>query len=65
MLADNLKDSTHYIKVVAIVNVAVLLSMVGAWIGLSIAAPIQTWEFMKYLRNRPSGLRQIASLHVL
>jgi len=63
-LADNLTDSTHYLKIIAVVNASVLLSMVGAWIGLSIAAPIQTWEFMSYLRKRSSGLHQIATLHV-
>lgn len=65
LLADNVRDSTHYIKIAAIVNAAILLSCVGAWIGLSIAAPIQTWEFMSYLRKKSFGLRQPATLHVL
>jgi hypothetical protein len=58
VLADNLRDSAHYIKIAAIVNVSILLSCVGAWIGLSIAAPIQTWQFMSFLRKRTSGLHQ-------
>jgi hypothetical protein len=58
VLADNLRDSVHSIKIAAIVNASILLSCVGAWIGLSIAAPIQTWEFMSYLRKRTSGLHQ-------
>jgi len=62
---DNLKDSTHLIKIAAIVNVSILLSLVGAWIGLCIAAPIQAWEFMRYLRKRSAGTNQIATLHVL
>jgi len=65
MLADNLMDSTHYLKIVAVVNASILLGLVGAWIGLCIAAPIQTWEFMSYLRKRSSGLHQIATLRVL
>ena len=64
-LADNLKDSSPYVKVLAVVNAAILLGLVGAWIGLCIAAPIQTWEFMSYLRKRSSGLHQIATLRVL
>jgi len=65
MLANILMDSTHYLKIVAVVNASILLGLVGAWIGLCIAAPIQTWEFMSYLRKRSSGLHQIATLHVL
>ena len=65
VLADNLRDSAHYIKIAAIVNASILLSCVGAWIGLAIAAPIQTWEFMSYLRKRSSGVHQTAALHVL
>ena len=65
-LADNLKDSAHYIKIAAVVNAAVLLSAVGAWIGLCIAAPIQTWEFMRYLRKRRVvDTHPLATLRVL
>ena len=65
VLADNLRDSVHYIKIAAIVNASILLSCVGAWIGLGIAAPIQSWEFMSYLRKRSSGVHQTAPLQVL
>jgi len=64
-LADNLRDSAHYIKIAAIVNASILLSCVGAWIGLGIAAPIQSWEFMSYLRKRSSGVHQSATLQAL
>ena len=58
VLADNLQDSARYIKIAAIVNASILLSCVGAWIGLSIAAPIQTWQFMSFLRRRTAALHQ-------
>ncbi len=51
-LTDAAKDSAQYIKVAAIVNVSILISIVGVWIGLCIAAPIQVWEFLVFLRKR-------------
>lgn len=64
VVANNLQDSAHYLKIAAIVNVSIMISLVGAWIGLCIAAPIQTWEFMAFLRKRGSGLQQTMTLHV-
>jgi hypothetical protein len=62
VLQDAVRDSTKYIKIAAIVNVSILISVGGAWLGLSIAAIVQTWEFLRYLRNRTSAPRQIAPM---
>jgi len=61
-LQDAVRESPKYIKIAAIVNVSILISVGGAWLGLSIAAVVQTWEFLRYLRNRTSAPRQIASI---
>lgn len=65
-LADSAKESAQYIRVAAVVNVSILISIGGAWLGLSIAAVVQTWEFLKYLRQkRSSSAHQPASMSVL
>jgi len=43
---------TQFVKIAAIVNVSILISFVGTWIGVSIAGSIQTWEFLKYIRKQ-------------
>ena len=55
--------SVQFLRVSAVVNVSILIGMLGAWIGLCIAVPIQTWQLMRRLRNGPSGHEQAASLH--
>jgi hypothetical protein len=62
VLQDAVRDSAKYIKIAAIVNVSILISVAGAWLGLSIAAIVQTWEFLRYLRKRASAPRQIAPM---
>lgn len=62
VLQDAVRDSTKYVKVAAVVNVSILISVAGAWLGLSIAAVVQTWAFLLYLRKRMSSPRQIASI---
>ena len=58
--ADSVRDSAQYIRIAAIVNASILISMAAAWLGLCIAAIVQTWEFMRYLRRRNSGTQQPA-----
>jgi hypothetical protein len=58
------KNSAQYIRVVAIVNASILISLASAWLGLCIAGVIQTWGFLRYLRKRISGARHPASLQV-
>lgn len=53
------------IRVAAIVNVSVLLGLLGTWVGLCIAIPIQTWQLMRRLQNGASGSEQAVPLHVL
>ncbi len=64
MLRDGVETPANYVKVVAIVNVSLLLSLVFVWIGLCIAAVQQTWAFLRYLRKRSAAPQQIASLGV-
>ncbi len=58
--AENVRDSMQYARIAAVVNVSILISMGAAWLGLCIAAIVQTWEFLRYLRRRDSGARQSA-----
>jgi hypothetical protein len=64
VLTDAARSSAHYIKVTALVNVSILIALAATWLGLCIAAPIQTWEFLSYLRKRASGLHQPLTLHM-
>jgi len=62
VLRDAVRDSHKYIQTAAIVNISILLSVVGTWIGVSIAAVVQTWQFIRYLRKQPSGPQRPASI---
>ena len=67
-MADGTAATDQYIrltKIVAIVNASLLLSLVGTWIGLSIATAIQTWQLMKHVRKQRAIPQQPASLQVL
>ncbi len=61
-LADTAKHSAQDIKVAAVVNAAILLSLAATWLGLCLAGAAQTWEFMRYLRKRKSSAQPAASL---
>lgn len=52
VLTDAAKNSTQYIRVAAIVNVSILISLVGAWLGLCIAMIVHTWQLLSYVRKR-------------
>jgi hypothetical protein len=62
VLEDAVRDSAKYIKLAAIVNVSILVSVASAWLGLCIAAVAQTWQFLQFLRKRPSGMHR-AGVH--
>jgi hypothetical protein len=64
VLADAAKNSAQFIRVAAIVNSSILLSLAAAWLGICIAASIQTWQFLGYIRKRVSRAGQPAPLHV-
>jgi hypothetical protein len=61
VLTEAAKNSAQYIKVVAVVNVSILISLAGTWLGLSIAIVIQLWQVMKNFR-RSRRAAQTASL---
>ncbi len=58
------RDSPKYFKLVAIVNVSILISVAATWLGLCIAAIAQTWQFLRYLRKRASAPQCTASIEV-
>lgn len=58
VLADSVRDSVHYIKIAAVVNVSILISAIGTWIGLSIATIIQTWQLLRHIRKNRSIANQ-------
>ena len=64
VLKDAMRDSRHYLQLVAIVNVSILVSVASVWLGLSIATIFQTWEFLKYLRKRMARTQRAASVSV-
>lgn len=53
--------SAQYIKVAAIVNASILVSLYCSWLGICIAAIVQTWQLMRYVRKRASTQQQPAS----
>jgi hypothetical protein len=55
VLADPVANPARAAIVAAIVNASVLLAMGGTWIGLCIAACVQTWQLLKKLRQQVSG----------
>ena len=60
VLEDSVRESQKYLPLVKIVNVSMLLGVAGTWIGLCIAAIVQTWQFLRHLRRRNSGTQQSA-----
>ncbi len=54
-LADHVANPARAAVVAAIVNASVMLGMGGVWIGLCIAACVQTWQLLKKLRQQVSG----------
>jgi hypothetical protein len=58
-------EETQSLKIAAIVNVSILLSLVCTWLGLCIAAIIQTWQAMRSFTRKESCAHGAASLHVL
>jgi hypothetical protein len=56
VLVDRVQDSARYGQIAAFVNVSVLLSIVGTWLGMCIAAVIETWKLLRLVRKRiPQG----------
>jgi hypothetical protein len=38
-------------RIAAVVNVSILLALLATWLGMAIATPLQTWEWMRNLRR--------------
>src|SRR5579864_9104436 len=65
MVADSVRSSEQYArfsKIVAIVNVAGLITIVCTWIGVCIGGAVHTWELLKYIRKQRSVSERPASL---
>jgi hypothetical protein len=65
VLADAMQASPRYIRLAAIVNASVLISLAAAWLGLCIATVVQAWEFLRYLRHRTAFIHAAASIGAL
>ena len=52
------------VKIAAIVNVSILVSLVCTWLGLCVAAIIQTWQSVRSFTRKQSFAPGSASLHV-
>jgi hypothetical protein len=64
VLQDAVRDSRKYFQLAGIVNVSILVSVACSWLGVCIAAIVQTWQFMRFLTKRSSGAPRTASLGV-
>src|SRR5579863_900959 len=62
VLQDGVRDSRKYMQLAGIVNVSILASVVFTWLGVCIAAIIQIWAFLRYLRQRMSAPPHTASM---
>jgi hypothetical protein len=60
-LADSVKNSPHFIRIAAVVNVSVLISLACTWIGVCIGGVVQTWRLLRLIRKQISIGRQAAS----
>src|SRR5215468_10180253 len=52
------------VKIAAIVNVSILISLVCTWFGVGIGGAVHTWELLKYIRKQKIS-HEPASLQVL
>jgi len=59
----SLEEVTRLTRLVAIINVTILLSVVCTWVGVCIGGIVHTWELLKYFRKQRTS-QQPASLQV-
>ncbi len=64
VVIDQAAASAQSLHVSGIVNASILFGLLGTWIALCIAVPIQTWQLIRRLRNGNSSPQQAAPLHV-
>lgn len=65
VVASSLQSSSHLNRIVAVVNLSVLLTLAVSWFGLCIAGIIQAWQLMRHLRKRTAHARDRALLQML
>jgi hypothetical protein len=65
VLQDAVRESPKYLKIAAVVNLSILISIASTWLGLCIATVVQTWELMRYFCKRTSAPQRAAPLGVL
>jgi hypothetical protein len=55
-------SSAQYVRVAAIVNVSILISLAASWLGLCIAMVVQLWRLMRSVREKGTGGGQPAAV---
>jgi len=55
----------QHARIAAVLNVSILVSLVFAWLGLSIALVVQTWESVRLFRKTDRTAAPSLSVHVL
>ncbi len=66
-LSDNVRDPgeiARFAKIAAVVNAALLISLVCTWFGAGIGFAVHTWKFLMYLRKQRGTSQPAASLQV-
>lgn len=64
-LADSVTESAKYVKILAIVNVSIMISLACTWFGVGIGTAVQTWQLLKLVRRQVTGGSVAVSSHVL
>jgi hypothetical protein len=64
ILRDAASAPIAYVRVAAIVNASLYISLICVWIGLCIAIAIQSWQFMRQIRKGSSTGAHPAPLQV-
>jgi hypothetical protein len=66
-IADDVRSSEQFVrftKIAAIVNVALMISLVCTWVGLCIGGAVQVWELLKHIRKQGTVSQQPASVQL-
>jgi hypothetical protein len=66
-IGDDVRSSEQFVrftKIAAIVNVALMISLVCTWVGLCIGGAVQVWELLKHIRKQGTVSQQPASVQL-